>query len=60
MKDLGYGENYQYAHDYAGHFVNQQYLPDEIKGTRFWEPQSNVQEDRIKERMDALWGKKGN
>ena len=60
MKDLGYGENYQYAHDYSGHFVNQQYLPDEIKGTRFWEPQPNAQEDRIKERMDALWGKKGN
>ena len=55
MKDLGYGENYQYAHDFAGNFVNQQYLPDEIKDSRFWEPQNNPQEEKIKERMDALW-----
>ena len=55
MKDLGYGEDYKYAHDYAGNFVNQQYLPDEIRNERFWEPQNNPQEDRIKERMDALW-----
>jgi putative ATPase len=58
MKDLGYGEDYKYAHDYAGNFVNQQYLPDEIKGTKFWEAQDNAQEQRIKERMDALWGTK--
>jgi putative ATPase len=58
MKDLGYGESYQYAHDFAGNFVNQQYLPDEIKGARFWEAQSNPQEDKIRERMEALWGKK--
>ena len=57
MKDLGYGENYRYAHDYAGNFVNQQYLPDEIKDSRFWEPQNNAQEEKIKERMDALWKK---
>ena len=55
MKDLGYSAGYKYAHDYEGHFVEQQFLPDDIKGTRFWEPQSNQQEDRIKERMDALW-----
>ena len=55
MKDLGYGENYQYAHDFAGNFVNQQYLPYEIKDSRFWEPQNNPQEEKIKERMDALW-----
>ena len=58
MKDLGYGDNYKYAHDFQGNFVNQQYLPDEIKDSRFWEPQNNAQEDKIKERMDALWGRK--
>ena len=57
MKELGYGDNYKYAHDYHGNFVNQQYLPDEIKGTQFWQPQDNAQEQRIKERMDALWKK---
>ena len=58
MKDLGYGDNYKYAHDFEGNFVNQQYLPDEIRDSRFWEPQNNPQEDKIKERMDALWGRK--
>jgi len=57
MKEHGYGDNYKYAHDYHGNFVNQQYLPDEIKGTQFWQPQDNAQEQRIKERMDALWKK---
>ena len=60
MKDLGYGDNYRYAHDYQGNFVNQQYLPDEIKGIQFWEAQDNAQEGRIRERMEALWGKKKN
>lgn len=58
MQELGYGTEYKYAHDYAGHFVNQQYLPDEIRDTRFWEAQDNAQETKIKERMDALWKKK--
>lgn len=58
MQELGYGTEYKYAHDYARHFVNQQYLPDEIRDTRFWEAQDNAQETKIKERMDALWKKK--
>ena len=59
MKDLGYGDNYKYAHDFRGNFVKQQYLPDEIMDSHFWEPQDNAQEQRIKERMDALWGHSG-
>ena len=59
MKELGYGDNYKYAHDYQGNFVKQQYLPDEIRDSHFWEPQDNAQEQRIKERMDALWGHSG-
>ena len=57
MKQLGYGANYQYAHDYPGHFVRQQYLPDELRGQRLWYPQDNAAEQRHKERMEALWGK---
>jgi len=58
MKDLGYSDGYKYAHDYKGHFVEQQFLPDEISGTRFWIPQPNSQEDRLKERMESLWKRK--
>ena len=55
MKELGYGTEYKYAHDFPGHFVDQQYLPDELAGTRFWTAQDNAQESKIMERMDALW-----
>ena len=41
MKQLGYGEKYKYAHDYPGNFVKQQFLPDELKDRRIWEPQLN-------------------
>lgn len=58
MKDLGYSEGYKYAHDYEGHFVEQQFLPDDIKDARFWTAQPNPQEMKIKERMDALWHRK--
>ena len=55
MKELGYGTEYKYAHDFPGHFVDQQYLPDELAGTRFWTAQDNAQERKITERQDALW-----
>lgn len=55
MKDLGYGTDYKYAHDFQGHFVRQQYMPDELVGTQLWEAQDNAQERKIKERQDALW-----
>lgn len=55
MKELGYGTEYKYAHNYPGHFVDQQYLPDALTGTRFWEAQKNEQEDRLKARMDTIW-----
>ena len=41
MKELDYGKNYKYAHDYPGHFVNQQYLPDDLKNSGWWKPQNN-------------------
>ena len=56
MKQLGYGNNYKYAHAYQGNFVKQQFLPDEVSATRIWHPQANAQEAKLKERMQSLWG----
>ena len=60
MKQLGYGNNYKYAHAYEGNFVKQQFLPDEISDHRIWHPQSNAQEIKLKERMQSLWGERFN
>jgi putative ATPase len=60
MKDLNYGKEYQYAHDHGNNFVDQQYLPDQLKSKRYYEPTENGREKQIKERLTALWGgKKG-
>lgn len=56
MQQLGYGKDYKYAHNYEGHFVEQQFLPDEVKDARFWQPQENTAEAKLKERMQSLWG----
>ena len=58
MKQLGYGTDYRYAHDYPGHFVRQQYLPDDLKTCRLWHPQDNVAEQKHQARMQQLWGDK--
>ena len=58
MKQLGYGDNYQYAHDYPGNFVRQQYLPDDLKEQRIWKAQNNAAEAKHKERMKQLWGER--
>lgn len=58
MKQLGYGKNYKYAHDFEGHFVEQQFLPDGIQQTRFWHPQDNPAEAKMHERMTRLWGER--
>ena len=55
MGDLGYGADYKYAHDYPGHFVKQQYMPDSLENTRIWEPQDNQAESKLGERMKKLW-----
>lgn len=54
MKELGYHEGYKYAHDYAGNFVSQQYLPDQLTGVRFWNPCDNPQEAKMWERLEKL------
>jgi putative ATPase len=59
MGDMGYGVNYKYAHDFAGNFVQQEFLPDSLSGTRFYVPnEGNAQEAKISERIKALWGDK--
>jgi putative ATPase len=57
MDELGYGEGYQYAHDFDNHFVRQQYLPDELAGTSFWQPQGSPQEQKMADWIAHLWGK---
>lgn len=58
MRQLDYGKNYKYAHDYPGNFVRQQYLPDEIQNISFWQPCDNQAEERSKALQEARWGKK--
>ena len=59
MGDMGYGVNYKYAHDYAGNFICQEFLPESLSGTRFYVPnEGNAQEAKISERIKALWGDK--
>lgn len=57
MKDLNYGKEYKYSHDYDNNFVKQEFQPNELKGSRYWQSQSNASEQRMQELMDKLWGK---
>ncbi|MDR6564310.1 MULTISPECIES: replication-associated recombination protein A [unclassified Arcicella] len=56
MKQLDYGKNYKYAHGYEGNFVQQQFMPDEVKSTKFFEPQQNPAEEKIKQKLRQDWG----
>jgi putative ATPase len=58
MKKLDYGKGYQYAHSFAGNFVNMEFLPDEIKGTKFYEPGNNAREDELRKYLRSLWKEK--
>ena len=55
MKGLGYGKNYKYAHSYEGAFTEQEFLPDEIKGTTFYEPGKTPREDELRKYLRGLW-----
>ena len=57
MKELNYGAEYKYSHDYPNHFVNQEYLPSELKNTKFWESQTNQHEIKMQDYIDKLWKK---
>lgn len=57
MKKLGYGADYKYAHDFPGNFVRQQFLPDAIDGTRFWNPCDNPAEQRAAALQRERWSR---
>ncbi len=57
-KDLGYGKNYKYAHSYDRNFVEQEFMPDKIKGTTFYQPNNNPREQEIQTKLKQLWKNK--
>lgn len=57
MEELGYADGYMYAHDYPGHFADLEFMPEELKGRKFYEPAENRQEDTLRVRLEALWPK---
>ena len=58
LKQLGYGQTYQYAHDGPGNFVAQEYLPDAVRGTCFYDPGDNPREHELRNRLRTWWGAK--
>lgn len=58
MEQLGYGNEYKYAHDYKGHFVEQEFMPENISGTTFYFPQDNPAEQKAKDTIQKLWNGK--
>jgi putative ATPase len=58
MKDLDYGKSYKYAHDFSENFVDQEFLPEEISGTKLYEPGNNARENQFKELLKKRWKKK--
>ncbi len=55
MKELGYGSNYEYAHQYENNFSPQEYLPEEIKGSAFYVPGNNARENELRNYLKSLW-----
>ena len=55
MKNLGYGKDYQYSHSYEGNFSGQEYLPEEISGTKFYDPGQNAREEDLRKFLKNLW-----
>lgn len=56
MADLGYADGYKYSHDYPGHFVQQQFMPDELQNTRIWHAQHSQAEEKLYHNMVNCWG----
>lgn len=55
MKDIGYGKSYQYAHDFPGNFVQQEFMPEQIEGTTLYDPGNNASEQRLREYLRQCW-----
>ncbi len=58
MKDQDYGKGYKYAHNYSGNFATQEFLPDEISGTKIYNPGDNTRENEMRKRLKVLWKEK--
>lgn len=58
MKNQGYAQGYKYAHDYPGNFTEQEFLPDNIKGTCLYQPSNNKREDELRNQLRKLWNEK--
>ena len=58
MKDIGYGDGYKYAHDYDNNFAEQEFLPDTIKGSRFYDPGNNTRENELRKWLRNRWKEK--
>lgn len=58
MKNLDYGKGYQYAHSYEGNFASMEFLPDQLKGTKFYEPGNNAREDELRKYLRSRWKEK--
>mgnify|MGYP000930093505 FL=1 len=58
MKDLGYGKGYEYAHNFFNNFSSQEYLPEKISGTKFYNPGNNAREEDIRKFLKTLWKEK--
>lgn len=58
MKDLNYGKDYQYAHSYQGNFAAMEFLPEEIKGTKLYDPGKNAREEEMRKQLRTLWKEK--
>jgi len=55
MKQIGYGKEYKYSHDFPGNFAKQNFMPDELKGKKFFEPGSNAREEEIRRKLQQWW-----
>ncbi|MGA2822409.1 MAG: replication-associated recombination protein A [Bacteroidales bacterium] len=58
MKNIGYGKDYKYAHDYENNFVDLEFLPEKLSGKKFYDPQDNARENELRARLKVLWKKK--
>jgi putative ATPase len=58
MKKMGYGQNYKYAHDFDGNFIQAEFLPETLQGTKFYEPGNNPREEELRKYLRSLWKEK--
>ncbi|OAQ38669.1 AAA family ATPase [Pedobacter psychrophilus] len=59
MKNMDYGKDYKYAHAFKDNFIDQEFLPEQLSGTKLYDPQDNPAESKIREHLKKLWGKYG-